>query len=78
MFYGKDYDELLAKNKKGAAHLKGSAWEKLSGEAQDLVKKLLNPSPTLRISLAEALNHEWLFKNIAAEDRKDLSEYIFR
>jgi len=78
VFYGKDYDELLARNKRGTAHLKGSAWEKLSPSAQDLIKKILNPVPSLRISLSEALNHEWLFKNIPAEDRKDLSEYIFR
>jgi len=77
-FYGRDYEEVLARNKRGSIRFKGQTWSKLSVEAQDFLEKLLEPSPSSRISISDALNHSWLYKNIPVEDRKDLSECIFK
>jgi len=77
-FYGRDYDEVLARNKRGAIRFKGITWSKVSLEAQDLLEKLLEPSASSRISITDALNHTWLYKTIPPEDRKDLSECLFK
>eukprot|EP00440_Ansanella_granifera_P053532 gb/GFBE01058035.1/.p1 GENE.gb/GFBE01058035.1/~~gb/GFBE01058035.1/.p1 ORF type:complete len:883 (+),score=186.78 gb/GFBE01058035.1/:1-2649(+) len=39
---------------------KRPSWQKLSAEAQDLVKKLLCEDPQQRLSLPEVLSHPWL------------------
>ncbi len=41
--------------------------KKLSADAYDLLKKLLEKDPKLRISAAEALNHPW-FNTITKND----------
>ena len=35
-------------------------WKNISTEARDLVEKLLEKDPNRRISLVDALNHEWI------------------
>ena len=46
--------------------------------ARDLLIKLLEPNPEERISLIDALSHEWLMQNLSDADKKDLSECLFR
>lgn len=35
-------------------------WPKVSDSAKDLVKKMLNPDPKLRLTAQEVLDHPWL------------------
>ena len=37
-----------------------SNWNSISDQAKDLVKKMMEPDPTLRLTAEEALKHEWL------------------
>ena len=62
-FYGKSYHEIVQKNKKGDV-----CWDftkinlKLSGDALDLLKRMLEKNPVQRISVHEALKHPWIEK----------------
>ncbi|CAH9062801.1 unnamed protein product [Cuscuta europaea] len=40
--------------------LKKDPWPKVSDNAKDLVKKMLNPDPTKRLTALEVLDHPWL------------------
>lgn len=46
-------------NKEGAIEYPTNLWNKISENAQDLVKKMLEKNPDDRISAEEALNHNW-------------------
>ena len=37
----------------------GNSWKHISGEAKDLVEKMIVKEPSRRITLREALNHSW-------------------
>lgn len=39
---------------------KRDPWPKVSDSAKDLVKKMLNPDPKLRLTAQEVLDHPWL------------------
>ncbi|XP_071686006.1 calcium-dependent protein kinase 7-like [Rutidosis leptorrhynchoides] len=41
-------------------------WSKVSEKAKDLVKKMLNPDPNLRLTAQQVLEHPWLFDAKAA------------
>lgn len=47
------------KNKRGEVQFPPKYWDKISGEAKDLVIKMLNKDPRQRINAKEALNHPW-------------------
>ena len=40
--------------------MKGKAWEYISGEAKDLVHRMLEPDADRRITIDEALQHPWI------------------
>jgi calcium-dependent protein kinase len=60
---GKDFDEIKEriKNYTGPSFT-SSKWKKISPEAKDLLKKLLEPSYSARITVEEALEHEWFIR----------------
>jgi serine/threonine protein kinase len=44
---------------KGQYDIKTGIWQGVSPEAKDLIAKMLEPDPRLRIELEDALNHPW-------------------
>ena len=63
VFRGCHANEILLKNKKCEIEFPPKYWEKISKEAQDLVKKLLEKDPEKRVTAAEALSHSWFNQN---------------
>ncbi|OMJ95641.1 hypothetical protein SteCoe_887 [Stentor coeruleus] len=63
-FGGRDEGEIIRCITKGSFNIKGREWIKISPQATDLLKKLLNPNPKLRISASAALSHPWFTANI--------------
>jgi calcium-dependent protein kinase len=61
-FYGNNDTEITARVKKGVYDLKSGVWNKISPEAKDLIKGLLNTDIKTRMTAAEALKHEWFLK----------------
>lgn len=62
-FNGKDIGEILIKNKECKVTFPNKYWKHVSEHGIDLVKRLMNPDPLLRISADEALKHPWFFEH---------------
>jgi len=62
-FYGEDDPEVFEKIAAMDYDFDDEIWEQVSGEAKDLIKRLLT-DVSRRISCREALNHPWLRHNI--------------
>lgn len=45
--------------------IEGPTWRKISRDAIDLIKSMLEKNPKKRISMAEALDHKWMKTNIS-------------
>lgn len=58
-FYGTCEDEIFQKIVTGNYSFKHSIWKKISPEAKDLITKLLDLNPEIRLSAKEALEHKW-------------------
>lgn len=57
---GKDFEEIKERIKSYTGPIfNSSKWKKISPEAKDLLKKMLNPSYSARITAVEALKHQW-------------------
>lgn len=54
-FGGKNEEEIVARVKKGKYDFDPDDWSKVSNEAKDLIKKLLEYNPKKRITAEEAL-----------------------
>jgi calcium-dependent protein kinase len=63
-FGGRDEGEIIRCITKGSYNMKGREWVKISPHGTNLLKKLLNPNPKLRISASAALSHPWFAANI--------------
>lgn len=61
-FNGNSTQEILEAVKEGKYDMKGPEWNRISKEAKDLVSKMLEYDPDIRISAREAMKHEWLNK----------------
>jgi len=61
-FSGRNYHEVISKNKEGDIVFEESYWKTLSPEAKDLAQKMVIKDPTARISAKNALQHPWLYK----------------
>lgn len=58
-FSGIHSNELLINNKKGIIEYDKEQWKSISNEAIDLITKMLENDPTIRIDASEALEHKW-------------------
>ena len=56
-FNGETLSELCAKNLECKINYNEKDWSGISEESKDLVSKMLEEDPNLRISAKEALNH---------------------
>ena len=59
-FNGHNIPEILQRTLDGNYDFKNSIWTKVSDEAKDLIRSLLQNDPTNRITLGAALKHPWL------------------
>ena len=62
-FDGEEMSDLLVKIKKGKFNFRYPAFNNVSEDAKDLIRKLLKVEPDDRISAKDALQHVW-FKNM--------------
>ena len=82
-FAGSD-EEIMEKIKKGKFDLKGDVWPKVSSEAKDLIKHMLEMNTLSRSSAQKALTHKWFkkykmrerFTSVATEKLKHSIENI--
>ena len=62
-FYGKNEKEIFAKILNGNFSFKNKIWNRVSNEAKNLLKKLLEINPDKRISAKQALEDVWFKKD---------------
>ena len=62
-FDGND-DREIVKSVKNGQYTMGSEFKNISGEAKDLIKKMLTFDMNTRIPAEEALNHPWIKKKV--------------
>lgn len=82
-FNGED-TEIIGKIKVGKYDLKADPWPKVSSEAKDLIKQMLQMNVLSRITAQKALSHKWFkkfkmrerFTNVGAEKLKQICENI--
>ena len=67
-FKGKTSEERLLNILEGRYKFDGSVWKKVSKEAKEFIKKLLNVDVKGRYSAEEALNDPWISKFTTVED----------
>jgi calcium-dependent protein kinase len=65
-FQGKDTADLYKKIMKAGYSFNGEEWKRVSKEAKDLIRLLLNPDPKKRPTAAQAMDHVW-FTNVRPE-----------
>ncbi|CAK84907.1 unnamed protein product (macronuclear) [Paramecium tetraurelia] len=59
-FNGQSQQELYQRIQAGVYSFDEPEWKEISGEAKDLIKKMLVTDPEKRISAQDALQHEWI------------------
>jgi calcium-dependent protein kinase len=69
-FGGNNDEEILGRIKKGKYDLSKYPWGVISAEAKDLIKRLIEPNPSLRLNAEDALHHPWFeLKKMKAIDK---------
>ena len=72
-FSGKGDSEIIENIKRGFYDIETKVWQKISNEAKNLIKNLLEKNIGIRISAEEALNHKW-FKNLNTKEKLNFVE----
>jgi serine/threonine protein kinase len=67
-FYGETDAELVDANKSAAFDFPHEEWHKISGEAKDLLRKMMCADAKHRVSAKEALQHPWLQRHVGKAD----------
>ncbi|KAJ3448905.1 hypothetical protein M0813_27758 [Anaeramoeba flamelloides] len=76
-FYDENLPVLFNKIKRGKIHFPSQEWENISESAKDLIRKFLIVDPLRRITVEDALNHEWILKNgDYAEEKLSMFEFL--
>jgi serine/threonine protein kinase len=73
-FHGKE-NSLREKIKMGQYKLHGAVWDTVSGEVKDLIRGLLTLDPVKRLTVEQALDHEWIKQTLI---NNELPEHINR
>lgn len=60
--FGGEDDEIVEKIKRGKFDMKSDVWNKISNEAKDLIKSMLDMNYLSRLSAQKALSHKWFKK----------------
>lgn len=61
-FQGQTPNEIFYNIKHSLLTFEGSAWDKISDDAKDLISRLLVRDPSIRLSASEALQHRFFKK----------------
>mmetsp|Transcript_16892 Transcript_16892/g.23813 ORF Transcript_16892/g.23813 Transcript_16892/m.23813 type:complete len:943 (-) Transcript_16892:73-2901(-) len=72
-FYGESDHELIAANKAAQVDFPEGDWARISADARDLVKLMLQADSEKRISPSQALIHPWMLKNAPSAPWPDVS-----
>jgi calcium-dependent protein kinase len=75
-FKGNTQKDLLNNISKGKYSVETPEWVKVSIEAKELVKRMLELEPTKRISAEEALNHRWMMKFVDRSSKVDNNLFV--
>jgi len=67
-FSGRNDNEIIENIKKGYYDIESNIWQKVSPEAKNLIRSLLERNVGIRINAEEALNHKW-FKKLKTKDK---------
>jgi serine/threonine protein kinase len=73
-FYAKDQQVLFKKIMHGKFSFDLERWKNISNHAKDLISKLLTVNPIRRLSVDEALQHEWLTAHDSYLEGKTLTD----
>ena len=76
-FKGKKFEALIEENKKAKINYDGLQFLDISPESKSMLKKMLDPNPSLRISSSEVLDSNWISTLISKDDlgnSKNLAE----
>jgi len=67
-FYGETDEELVEANKLARVDFPAEDWGKVSEEAKDLVRQMLQSDPDKRIDARQALQHPWIAGHFEPEE----------
>ncbi|XP_054909898.1 serine/threonine-protein kinase DCLK3 [Poeciliopsis prolifica] len=70
----RDQEELFKLIKHAELHFPSPYWDSISEEAKGLVRSLLNPDPTVRLTAEQILQHHWVKAMAAACSQRALSD----
>ncbi|CAK9178386.1 unnamed protein product [Ilex paraguariensis] len=68
-FWGETDKDIFDAIKEGNLDLQSGGWPSISSGAKDLIKKMLTRDPKMRITAAQALEHQWLKEDGEASDK---------
>lgn len=77
-FDGKSKEEVAQKIIIGKIDFESEAWQNVSEDAKDFIRKLLVVDPKKRYSANEALNHHWIVSNASKTENEILTENAIR
>ena len=69
-FYGETDAELVEANKSALVEFPQEDWSSVSNAAMDLVRKMMHPDPSLRLSANQALQHPWMSSHVKDSTRQ--------
>mmetsp|Transcript_16104 Transcript_16104/g.40721 ORF Transcript_16104/g.40721 Transcript_16104/m.40721 type:complete len:603 (-) Transcript_16104:480-2288(-) len=61
-FLGRTIKDTMRLVKRADLQFPNEDWDRVSGEAKDLIRKLIVPDPAKRLSATEMLEHDWMSK----------------
>ena len=73
-FGGENDKEILDSVRQGVFSFSGPEWKNISSDAKDLIKQMLMYDPNARITAENALNHQWIKKQV--HEQIDLSSTL--
>ncbi|OMJ80209.1 hypothetical protein SteCoe_19570 [Stentor coeruleus] len=73
-YSGRSEEEIIGKILYGRYSLESPEWKNVSSEAKSLVKQMLHKEAYMRISAQQALNHEWIVRNMSSSQPTTGSE----
>ncbi|KAL4464835.1 hypothetical protein ABPG74_011396 [Tetrahymena malaccensis] len=70
-FDGKNDEEVFNAIQNQQVKFEGKEWEKISVQAKDLIEKMLQKDPDIRLSAQQAYQHPWIQKSIKSSNIQD-------